>query len=359
MAKKYRIVTIVLLASYTAFIVYKTLLCRTPTENYQYNFQPFWSYIDFISGTHPQIQQIVLNIFFFIPFGILMTAIIEDVNWRKKVFVVALVAMAFSVQIEILQLCLKLGMAEFDDVFDNTIGAVIGAAIIHMVNEKWGREMHKPYGPYEKYFKRPIDFCCAFAAIIVFSWLYIILMILGAIFMRGNPFFTQERPGKDGKIFKLIKFRSMDGRKDKEGNLLPDEVRLNKYGRLLRATSLDELPEAINILKGDMSVIGPRPLLVKYLPLYNKEQMHRHDVRPGLSGYAQVHGRNTVTWEDKFAMDVWYANHITFLGDVKIIIDSVLVAFVKRDGISSETSVTMEEFKGTPVGVSSTWRKPQ
>ena len=218
--------------------------------------------------------------------------------------------------------------------------------------------MHKPYGTYEKYIKRPLDFICGMMAAIVFCWLYLILIILGAIFMRGNPFFTQERPGKDGKIFKLIKFRTMDNRKDKNGNLLPDDVRLNKYGRFLRSTSLDELPEAFNIIKGDMSVIGPRPLLVKYLPLYNEEQSHRHDVRPGLSGYAQVHGRNTVSWEDKFAMDVWYANHITFFGDIKIIWDSVMVAFVKRDGISSETSATMEEFKGTPVGVASTWRMP-
>lgn len=192
---------------------------------------------------------------------------------------------------------------------------------------------HKPYGPYEKYFKRPLDILCALAAIIVFSWLYIILMILGAIFMRGNPFFTQERPGKDGKIFKLIKFRSMDGRKDKEGNLLPDEVRLNKYGRLLRATSLDELPEAFNILKGDMSVVGPRPLLVKYLPYYTKEEAHRHDVRPGLSGLAQVNGRNAISWEDKFRYDIQYVNKITFLGDVKIVFDTVKKVFVKSEGI--------------------------
>lgn len=203
---------------------------------------------------------------------------------------------------------------------------------------------HKPYGPYEKYFKRPLDVFCGLAAVIVFSWLYIILMILGAIFMGGNPFFTQERPGKDGKIFKLIKFRSMDNRKDKDGNLLPDDVRLNKYGRLLRKTSLDELPEAFNIIKGDMSVIGPRPLLVKYLPYYNEEQHHRHDVRPGLSGYAQVHGRNAVSWDDKFKMDVEYVNHITFLGDVKIILDTVLKAFIKQEGISSATCATMEDF---------------
>ena len=184
---------------------------------------------------------------------------------------------------------------------------------------------HKPYGPYERFIKRPIDFCCGLAAVVVFCWLYLILIVLGAIFMRGNPFFTQERPGKDEKIFKLIKFRTMDNRRDKDGNLLPDEVRLNKYGRFLRKTSLDELPEAFNIIKGDMSVIGPRPLLVRYLPRYNDEQKHRHDVRPGLTGYAQAHGRNALSWEDKFAMDVWYTQHVTFLGDVRIIWDAFFI----------------------------------
>ena len=217
--------------------------------------------------------------------------------------------------------------------------------------------MHKPYGPYEKYFKRPIDLICALAAVIVFSWLYVVLIILGAVFMRGNPFFTQERLGKDEKIFKLIKFRTMDNRKDQNGELLPDEFRLNKYGRFLRKTSLDEIPEAFNILKGDLSIIGPRPLLVRYLDRYNEEQHHRHDVRPGLTGYAQAHGRNGVSWEDKFAMDVWYTKHITFWGDVKIICDTVMTV-LKREGISSETSATMEEFMGTPVGVTSTWREP-
>lgn len=218
---------------------------------------------------------------------------------------------------------------------------------------------HKPYGIYERYFKRILDFCCGMTAIIVFSWLYIILIVLGIVFMKGNPFFTQDRPGKDGKIFKLIKFRTMDNRKDKNGQWLPDDIRLNKYGRFLRKTSLDELPEAFNIVKGDMSVIGPRPLLTKYLKLYNEEQKHRHDVRPGLSGYAQVHGRNAVSWEDKFAMDVWYVNHITFLGDLKIIFQTVGKAFLKQEGISSATSETMEEFKGTPVGRTSTWRAEQ
>lgn len=192
---------------------------------------------------------------------------------------------------------------------------------------------HKPYGSYEKYFKRLLDIVCSLAAIIVFSWLYIILIILGAIFMRGNPFFTQERPGKDEKIFKLIKFRSMDNRKDKNGNLLLDEVRLNKYGQLLRKTSLDELPEAFNILKGDMSIIGPRPLLVSYLPWYTEEEKQRHDVRPGLSGLAQVNGRNSVTWEEKFSWDLKYVDRITFLGDVKITLDTVKKAFIKVEGV--------------------------
>lgn len=208
---------------------------------------------------------------------------------------------------------------------------------------------HTPYGPYERYFKRPLDILCGLTAVIVFGWLYLILMLLGAFFMRGNPFFTQERPGKDEKVFKLIKFRSMDNRRDKNGELLPDAVRLNKYGRFLRKTSLDELPEAFNIIKGDMSVIGPRPLLVKYLPRYSAQQHRRHEVRPGLSGYAQVHGRNAVSWQEKFKMDVEYVDHITFLGDLKIIWDSVMVAFVKRDGISSATSATMEEFMGNEV----------
>ena len=211
------------------------------------------------------------------------------------------------------------------------------------------RAKHKPYGPYEKYFKRPLDLLCGLLAVAVFWWLYLILIILGAIFMGGNPFFTQERPGKDEKIFKLVKFRSMDNRKDQNGNLLPDEVRLNKYGCLLRKTSLDELPEVFNIIKGDMSVIGPRPLLVQYLPRYNEEQHRRHEVRPGLSGYAQVHGRNAVSWRERFIMDVEYVDHITFLGDLKIIWDSIVVAFVKRDGISSSTSATMEEFMGNEV----------
>ena len=205
---------------------------------------------------------------------------------------------------------------------------------------------------YAKYFKRMIDFCLSLIGLIVLSPLLLLLMLLGAVFMGGNPFFTQERPGKDEK------FRTMDNRRDKDGDLLPDEVRLNKYGRFLRSTSLDELPELINILKGDMAIVGPRPLLVRYLERYNEEQHHRHDVRPGLTGYAQAHGRNAISWEDKFAMDVWYTKHITFLGDIKILIDTVMVVF-KRSGVSSETSATMEEFMGTPEGVVNNWRAPR
>ena len=176
--------------------------------------------------------------------------------------------------------------------------------------------------------------------------------------MGGNPFFTQQRPGYHEKVFKLIKFRTMDNRRDANGELLPDEIRLNKYGRFLRSTSLDELPEMFNILIGDMAIVGPRPLLVQYLPLYNEEQHHRHDVRPGLTGYAQAHGRNSVTWEDKFAMDVWYTRNISFGLDIQILIDTVNTV-LKRDGISSETSATMEAFKGTPEGVASKWRAPE
>lgn len=198
---------------------------------------------------------------------------------------------------------------------------------------------------YSKYIKRLLDITCSFLALVVFSPLFVLLMIVGAIKMKGNPFFTQKRPGYKEKIFKLIKFRTMTNEKDENGNLLPDEIRLNKYGKFLRSTSLDELPEAINIFIGDMSVIGPRPLLVRYLPLYNEEQHRRHDVKPGLSGWAQVNGRNTVLWEDKFEMDVWYAEHVSFLLDVKIVFMTI-GKFINREGISSESSATMEEFRG-------------
>lgn len=206
---------------------------------------------------------------------------------------------------------------------------------------------HKPYGVYERFIKRPIDFICALLALIVFGWLYIIVAILVRVKLGSPVLFKQARPGKNEKIFNLYKFRTMTNETDENGKLLPDDVRLTKFGRFLRKTSLDELPEAINILKGDMSVVGPRPLLVEYLERYNEEQKRRHEVRPGLSGYAQVHGRNAVSWEDKFKMDVHYVDNITFIGDVKIIFDTVLKAFVKQEGINSQTSATMEVFNGT------------
>lgn len=199
---------------------------------------------------------------------------------------------------------------------------------------------------YEKYIKRVLDCVFSFIAIIVLLPLFILLIILGFIFMGGNPLFTQERPGKNEKIFRLVKFRTMDNRRDENGNLCSDEIRLNKYGRFLRSTSLDELPELLNIFIGDMSFIGPRPLLVRYLSRYNEEQKHRHDVLPGLTGYAQAHGRNAVTWEEKFKMDVWYTKNISFRTDLQILADT-FKSVIKKEGISSETSATMEEFMGT------------
>lgn len=198
---------------------------------------------------------------------------------------------------------------------------------------------------YAKCLKRLIDCLLSLIALILLSPVLLILTVLGAVKMKGNPFFTQERPGYHEKIFKLIKFRTMTNEKDANGHLLPDEQRLIRYGRILRATSLDELPELINILKSDMAIVGPRPLLVRYLPRYNAEQRRRHEVRPGLTGYAQAHGRNAVTWEEKFKMDVWYVDNLSFKVDIGIIFATVR-AVLKHEGISSDTSETMEEFMG-------------
>ena len=205
---------------------------------------------------------------------------------------------------------------------------------------------HTPYGPYEKYIKRPQDFLCALLALIVLSPVLLVVALLVRTKLGSPVLFTQDRPGKDGRIFKLYKFRSMTDERDANGNLLPDEVRLTSFGKKLRATSLDELPELFNMLRGDMSVVGPRPLLVRYLDRYNPHQARRHEVRPGFTGLAQVHGRNAITWEEKFDWDVKYVDHITFLGDWKIIFETVKTV-LKREGISGNQSVTMTEFMGS------------
>ena len=199
---------------------------------------------------------------------------------------------------------------------------------------------------YARFWKRLLDFLLALTALLFLSPLLLLLTVAGAVAMRGNPFFAQPRPGRGERIFRLIKFRTMSDRRDASGALLPDGERLNGYGRFLRKTSLDELPELFNILVGQMALVGPRPLLTAYLPLYSEEQHHRHDVRPGLTGYAQVHGRNAVPWEERFRMDVWYTQNITFRLDCRILLDTVRVVF-RHDGIGSGTSETMEPFTGT------------
>lgn len=200
-------------------------------------------------------------------------------------------------------------------------------------------------GIYERYVKRPQDFLCALAATVGLSPVMLVTAALVRTKLGTPVLFTQDRPGRDGKVFKLYKFRTMTDERDADGELLPDDIRLTAFGKKLRSTSLDELPELLNILKGDMAVVGPRPLLVRYLDRYTPEQARRHEVRPGLTGLAQVHGRNAASWEEKFAWDVRYVDDVTFLGDWKIILDTVRVV-LRREGISSNTSETMEEFMG-------------
>ncbi len=202
---------------------------------------------------------------------------------------------------------------------------------------------------YAKFFKRFMDFWLSMLALIVFSPLLLVLTVIGAIAMRGNPYFVQKRPGKKRKngeerIFSLIKFRTMSNKRDENGNLLPDEIRLNGYGKFLRKTSLDELPELVNILIGDMSFIGPRPLMERYLLFYTEEERQRHAVRPGLTGLAQVHGRNSLSWENRFALDLYYIKHITLLGDIKIFIDTIKIV-LKREGIEAKELGNLDDYR--------------
>lgn len=214
------------------------------------------------------------------------------------------------------------------------------------VREKQTVEAPHKKGAYEKYIKRPVDFILSLVALIVLSPILLIVAVLVRIKLGSPVIFKQQRPGLNGEIFNMYKFRTMTDERDENGELLPDEERLKEFGKKLRSTSLDELPELWNIVRGDMSLIGPRPLLVKYLPRYNAHQARRHEVRPGVTGYAQVNGRNSITWEKKFDLDVEYVDNLTFWRDVQIILKT-LKTVLMREGISSDSSVTMEEFAGS------------
>lgn len=226
------------------------------------------------------------------------------------------------------------------------IAVVVGiiALIVDLFQKR--SNSHKPYGPYERFFKRPLDAFLTTGALIVLSPVLLVTAVLVRTKLGSPVLFTQDRPGRNGKVFKLYKFRTMTDERDEKGKLLPDDQRLTAFGQKLRSTSLDELPELINMVKGDMAVVGPRPLLVKYLPRYNKHQARRHVVRPGFTGLAQVHGRNSISWEEKFDWDVKYVDHITFKGDMKIILDTVRTV-LKREGITGGGEVTMAEFMGS------------
>jgi len=238
------------------------------------------------------------------------------------------------------------------DLAGGILGVSVGVGIAAFVKERVDEKNEKPsnhhQGIYEQYVKRPLDATLATGATLVFSPILAGTAVLVKCKLGSPVLFTQERPGKDEKIFKLYKFRTMTDERDANGKLLPDEVRLTSFGKALRSSSIDELPELFNIIKGDMAVVGPRPLLIQYLPLYNEQQKHRHDVRPGLTGLAQVNGRNALSWEEKFALDVEYTKTLTFKQDAQIVLQTLLKVF-ERDGISSETSETMEAFEGNGI----------
>ncbi len=228
-----------------------------------------------------------------------------------------------------------------------SLGFLVSFVETRLKKEKQDKAaVHRPYGVYEKYFKRPIDFALSLTALLVLAPVLLVTGILVRLKLGSPVLFSQERPGKDGKIFKLYKFRSMTDARDDTGELLPDAKRLTPFGRKLRASSLDELPELFNIIRGDMAIVGPRPLLVEYLPRYSERQARRHEVRPGLTGLAQIKGRNSISWEEKFEDDVKYVDKVTFLSDCKIVLETILVVLEQR-GITSDTSMTMEPFMGS------------
>lgn len=228
-----------------------------------------------------------------------------------------------------------------------TVWIAIGVGVVAAIADAGaGKGAHKPYGPYERFVKRGLDAFLATVALIVLSPVLVVTALIVRIKLGAPVLFTQDRPGRDGKVFKLYKFRTMTDARDEKGELLPDEQRLPAFGRKLRSTSIDELPELINIIKGDMAVVGPRPLLVRYLSRYNAHQARRHEVRPGFTGLAQVHGRNAISWEEKFDWDVKYVDRITFLGDMRIVVYTVKIVF-RREGINNAESATMTEFMGS------------